>query len=60
MKTPEQIKEIAYQTITKESKAIENLNNYINEDFVEVVNLIYHSKSRHYRCGTSGSMLLNC
>lgn len=46
MKTPEQIKEIAYQTITKESKAIENLNNYINEDFVEVVNLIYHSKSR--------------
>lgn len=46
VKTSEQIKDIAYQTITKESKAIENLRNLINDDFVKVVQLIYKSKSR--------------
>ncbi len=46
MKTAEEIKSIAYQTITKEARAIENLKNFIDNDFVDVVNLIFNSKSR--------------
>lgn len=46
MKTEKEIKDIAIQTITKEYLAIQNLTNYINDDFVEVVKLIYNSKAR--------------
>ncbi len=46
MKAEKEIKNIAIQTITKEYLAIQNLTNYINDDFVEVVKLIYNSKAR--------------
>lgn len=46
MKTPNEIKSIAIQTIIKESQAIENLKNNINNDFVEVVEMIYKNKGR--------------
>ena len=46
MKTQQEIKDIAIQTITKEYLAIEKLKNYINDDFVKVVELIYNSKGR--------------
>lgn len=46
MKTPEEIKDIAIQTITKEYLAIEKLKNNINDDFVKVVELIFNSKGR--------------
>ena len=46
MKTSEEIKNIAIQTITKEYLAIEKLKNNINDDFVKVVELIFNSKGR--------------
>lgn len=46
MKTSEEIKDIAIQTITKEYLAIEKLKNNINDDFVKVVELIFNSKGR--------------
>ena len=46
MKTPEEIKSIAIQTITEEYLAIEKLKNNINDDFVKVVELIFNSKGR--------------
>ncbi|MEA4968666.1 MAG: KpsF/GutQ family sugar-phosphate isomerase [Bacteroidaceae bacterium] len=46
MKTQQEIKDIAIQTITKEYLAIEKLKNYINDDFAKVVELIFNSKGR--------------
>lgn len=46
MKTSDEIKSIANETISQESMAIENLKNYINDDFVKVVELIFNSKGR--------------
>lgn len=46
MKTSDEIKNIANETISQESLAIENLKNYINDDFVKVVELIFNSKGR--------------
>src|SRR5574344_830468 len=46
MKTIEEIKNIAIQTITKEYKAVENLINYIDNDFAKAVELIFYSKGR--------------
>jgi arabinose-5-phosphate isomerase len=46
VKTPEEIKSIAIQTITEEYLAIEKLKNNINDDFVKVVELIFNSKGR--------------
>jgi len=46
VKTAEEIKRIANETISQEALAIENLNNYINDDFVKVVELIFNSKGR--------------
>lgn len=46
MKTIEEIKNIAVQTITKEYKAVENLINYIDNDFAKAVELIFYSKGR--------------
>lgn len=46
MKTSDEIKDIAIQTITKEYLAIEKLKNNINDDFVKVVELIFNSKGR--------------
>ncbi|HHT03718.1 MAG TPA: KpsF/GutQ family sugar-phosphate isomerase [Bacteroidales bacterium] len=46
VKTAEDIKGIAIQTIEKESLAIEKLKNNINDDFVKAVELIFKSKGR--------------
>ena len=46
MKTPEDIKSIAIQTITNEYLAIQKLINSINDDFVNVVEIIFNCKGR--------------
>lgn len=46
MKTPDEIRQIALQTIAEESSAIEGLKNGINTDFVKCVELILQSKGR--------------
>jgi len=46
VKTPQEIKTIAVQTIKKESLAIDKLTNNINDDFVQVVELIFNNKGR--------------
>ena len=46
MKTPAEIKEIALQVIADEKKAVANLENYINSDFVRAVETIFSSKGR--------------
>ena len=46
MKTFKKIQEIALLTINNEIDAIKNLINYINEDFIKSVELIYNSSGR--------------
>lgn len=46
MKTPDEIKQIALQTITDETLAIEGLKKSINQDFVKCVELILQSDGR--------------
>ena len=46
MKNIEKIKNIAIETIDLESKAIEKLKHYINDDFANSVELIFNSKGR--------------
>ena len=46
MKTKEEIKKIALRTIKNELNAVRNLSNFINDDFADVIELIYHSKGR--------------
>ncbi len=46
MKTPDQIRQIALQTIADEASAIEGLKNGINTDFVKCVELILQSSGR--------------
>ena len=46
MKTKNEIKKIALRTIENELNAVRNLSNFINDDFVDVIELIYHSKGR--------------
>ena len=46
MKNPQAIKDTAKQTIINEARAIDNLVNYIDEDFVNSVNVIFNSAGR--------------
>jgi len=46
MKSSPEIKKIAKETIALESKAIQNLVNSINDDFVAVIELIMNAKGR--------------
>ncbi|PIE86391.1 MAG: D-arabinose 5-phosphate isomerase [Bacteroidia bacterium] len=46
MKSSAEIKQIAINTILTESRSVEKLATYIDEDFVETVKLLYHSKGR--------------
>lgn len=46
LKTPEEIRQIAVKTLREEAMAIENLVNFIDDDFATCVELIYHSKGR--------------
>jgi len=43
LKTKDEIKQIAVKTITEEAKAIINLQNFIDNDFIQCVELIYNS-----------------
>ena len=58
MKTSKSIKQIAIATIKKESEAISALINSINEDFVQCVELIYHSKGRVIVTGIGKSAII--
>jgi len=46
LKTPDEIRQIALQTITDETSAIEGLKKSINNDFVKCVEIILQSKGR--------------
>ncbi len=46
MRTPNEIKNIAYQVINDEKKAIEHLSEYINDDFVKAVETLFLTKGR--------------
>jgi arabinose-5-phosphate isomerase len=46
LKTPDEIRQIAQQTIAEEASAIEGLKYSINDDFVKCVELILHSEGR--------------
>ncbi len=58
MKTDLEILEIAKGTIKKESQCIENLLNYIDNEFVEVVKEIFHSKGRLIISGIGKSAII--
>lgn len=46
MKTPQDIKDIAFQVIEKEKKAVEKLSTYIDDAFVNAVETIFSTKGR--------------
>lgn len=52
------IKDIARKAILEESQAIRNLEAYIDDDFVKVVNLIYESKGRVIITGIGKSAII--
>lgn len=52
------IKEVAKKVILEESDAIQNLANYIDDDFEKVVKLIYHSKGRVIVTGIGKSAII--
>ncbi|MGM0529968.1 MAG: KpsF/GutQ family sugar-phosphate isomerase [Bacteroidota bacterium] len=52
------IQKLAKETIIQESKSVRNLSNYINEDFENIVRLIYHSKGRVVITGIGKSAII--
>ena len=58
MKSTDTIKAIAQKTISTESKAINNLSNYIDEDFVKSVETIHQSKGRLVVTGIGKSAII--
>ncbi len=58
MKTKEQIRQIALHTIKEESQAISGLEQFINDDFVKCVELIYHSGGRVVVTGIGKSAII--
>ncbi len=46
MKKSEKIRHIALQTIAAESKAVDNLKNSVNQDFIDAVEIIYNTHGR--------------
>jgi len=52
------IQKLAKETIIQESESVRNLANYINEDFEQVVHLIYHSKGRVIITGIGKSAII--
>lgn len=58
MKSPEEIKSIARQTITAEADAICALQDAVNDDFVKVVALILQSKGRVIVTGIGKSAII--
>jgi arabinose-5-phosphate isomerase len=58
LKSTDTIKAIAKKTISTESKAITNLANYIDDDFVKSVETIYQSKGRLVVTGIGKSAII--
>lgn len=58
MKSPEEILQLAKNTIDIESKAIDNLKLFLNEDFVSIITLIYNSKGRVIITGIGKSAII--
>ena len=58
MKTLEEIKNIGIKTIDIEVEAINQLKNFINNDFAEAVNLILNSKGRLIVTGIGKSAII--
>ncbi len=50
--------ELAIQVIDKEAQAVNNLKNYIDSQFVDIVNLIYNSKGRLVITGIGKSAII--
>ncbi|MBQ3174838.1 MAG: KpsF/GutQ family sugar-phosphate isomerase [Bacteroidales bacterium] len=50
--------DLAIQVIDKEAQAVSNLKNYIDSEFVDIVNLIYHSKGRLIITGIGKSAII--
>ncbi len=58
MKRPEEIKNIAIKTIINEADAVRGLIESINDDFVKIVDLIYHAKGRVIATGIGKSAII--
>lgn len=58
MKSTEEIKEIAKATLRDEAEAVSSLASHINDAFVEVVELILHSKGRAILTGIGKSAII--
>ncbi len=52
------LKDLAVSVIDKEAKAVEKLKPYINDEFVEILNLIYGSKGRLIITGIGKSAII--
>ncbi len=58
MKSDDEIKKLAINTIDIEAESIKNLANYINKDFVNAVKLIFESKGRVVITGIGKSAIV--
>lgn len=58
MRTPEEIRNIAYQVIEDEKKAVAGLAEYINDDFVSAVDLLFSAKGRVVVTGIGKSAII--
>ncbi|MBR7158014.1 MAG: KpsF/GutQ family sugar-phosphate isomerase [Bacteroidales bacterium] len=52
------LKDLALQVIDKEAQAVNNLKSYIDDEFVDIVNLIYNSKGRLVITGIGKSAII--
>ncbi|MBE6223915.1 MAG: KpsF/GutQ family sugar-phosphate isomerase [Bacteroidales bacterium] len=52
------LKDLAISVIDKEAKAVEKLKPYVNDEFVEILNLIYGSKGRLIITGIGKSAII--
>ena len=58
MKTPDKIKELALSTLKIEAESVLHLSNYIDDDFVKSVELIFASKGRVVITGIGKSAII--
>ncbi len=58
MRTPEEIKNIAYQVIDDETKAVAGLAEFINDDFVKAVDLLFSTQGRVVVTGIGKSAVI--
>ncbi len=58
MKSKEEIKKVALETIDIESNSISNLKNYINDDFLKCVEIIYKCNGRVVITGIGKSAII--